>query len=68
MTKQEVIEELCKISTEVAEALSKARGTSIAHDCFCGENELSKDGGFSFDPTIFEFIRNSVKMTIQRGA
>jgi hypothetical protein len=56
MTKQEVLERLCNLASKVGEEEYK---NLRAHDCFCGENELSKESDFQFDTKILEFIEKS---------
>ena len=57
MTREEVIRRLCALATEVGPRLNPLH----AHDCFCGENELSGTdafNGFQFNEEIVEFIEN----------
>lgn len=60
MTKEEVIKRFCALASEVGPKLSSLH----AHDCFCGENNLSGNdtfGGFQFSHEIMEFIEEAVR-------
>lgn len=60
LTKQQVIERLCKLSTKVGEEVFC---NQKAHDCFCGENKTSEvfSGGFQFEEEVIEFIEEAVR-------
>lgn len=61
MTKEEVIRRFCALATQVGSQLNPLH----AHDCFCGDNELSgadEFNGFQFNHEVIEFIENAVKI------
>lgn len=63
MTREEVIRRFCALATEVGPKINPLH----AHDCFCGENELSGDmdfGGFQFNHEIVEFIENATRIAL----
>ena len=61
MTKQEVIEELCNLSSKVARFMKNR----VPADCFCGKNFLVNNS-FQFDVRVIEFIQNAVNEKIER--
>ena len=59
MDKQETLEALCALCTEVRDAKSK----DSPSDCFCGQNELASAGQqwFQMSPGVIEFIIQTVR-------
>ena len=55
MRKENVIKELCKLSTDVGGFFNH----EYAHGCFCGENKLELSG-FQFQDEIMDFIKEAV--------
>ena len=64
MTKQDVIERLCKLVTKVG---SKQFNHEIPHDCFCHESGTGENG-FCIDGDILTFIEESVVNAINNDA
>jgi len=65
MTREEVVARFCALATEVGPKINPLH----AHDCFCGENELSGEqmfGGFQFSREIVEFIENATRVALTR--
>lgn len=60
LTKQEVIERFCKISSEVNEAVY---GWNVCSDCFCGDFE-SED--YRFDEEVLRTIECAVEEAIDK--
>jgi hypothetical protein len=58
MTKQQVIEQFCRLSTEVGEHFHHHH----AHDCFCMERR-----NFAFSEEILNFIVRAVQEKIDKG-
>jgi hypothetical protein len=54
MKKNDSIKELCRLVTEVGE---RVFNSTIAHDCFCGENEYTSG---IVHPDIIEYIKQAV--------
>lgn len=59
MTKQEVIQRLCKLSTLAADAVYEETGVSKSHDCFCGDNPLPNPN-YQFEEDVMQFIVEAV--------
>jgi hypothetical protein len=62
MTKDEVIAQLCMITSDIGERVFKH---ALAHDCFCGANE-TPNPCFNFDRKILKFICDAIKEKIER--
>lgn len=62
MTKQEIIEKFCALSTRVAE---KVYGHKLPSDCFCKESDSDEE--FRFDDEVFKFIHDAVNRAIRIG-
>lgn len=62
MTKDEVIQRLCRLCTNTNNKVFKFK---FATDCICGENQL-KLGGFQFDTEVLNFIEAAVEEKIAR--
>lgn len=59
MDKKEIVKRLCNLCSEVGSGVFESQ---LAHDCFCGENDLSSASKhFSFNPAIIEFIEEKVR-------
>lgn len=61
LTKQQIIEELCTLATEVNE---KVFDYSVATDCFCTKEESSD---YRFNQEVLDFIKAAVKEKIKKG-
>ncbi len=57
MDKQDVIERLCALATEVMKREFECR---LAADCFCGKNKFNV-GNYSLDREVLEFIERAVR-------
>ena len=58
--RQEVMERLCELTTEVGAFLSR-NGKSFASDCFCSKQAMN----FQFDPAILEFVTSAIEEKIR---
>lgn len=64
MTKQEVLERLCALSTRVGRHLDH----EYSHDCFCGAGRKDFVNGFRFDEQILAFIEAAVNDRIGKAS
>jgi 7-cyano-7-deazaguanine synthase in queuosine biosynthesis len=64
MTKGQVIERLCALSTKVGSEVFKDQN---AHDCFCG-SVTGDPSGFRFEDCVMEFIEEAVNKAIDERA
>lgn len=65
MTKDEVVERLCELASRVG---SEVFQDQSAHNCFCGENDLSERFGFRFDEEVLLWIESAVKERMAKYA
>jgi hypothetical protein len=61
LTKQQIIKELCTLSTEVNE---KVFEYSVSTDCFCTKDASSD---YRFNQEVLEFIKAAVVEKIKKG-
>lgn len=61
MKKNEVIKELCRICTGIAD---QRNDHSLPHDCFCGDYD--NDDTFQFSQWYLNFIDEAVNEKIER--
>lgn len=61
MTRDEVLQAFCEMSTRVRDAKFDSAGNCSASDCFCGKNDATtRLNCFQFDAEIVEFIEQAV--------
>jgi hypothetical protein len=60
MTKQEVLERLCSLCTEV---MAREFSYALAADCICNPDH---DPYFQFSPRILQFIEEAVGSRLER--
>lgn len=58
MSQKEVLQRFCRLASDVGDHI----GNHHAHDCFCGENPLSRERNFQFSEIVMRFIENAVEV------
>ncbi|VVB52097.1 Uncharacterised protein [uncultured archaeon] len=70
MTREEVLNKLCTLCTEVSK---KRFGNSEASDCFCPQGDISRliairyGLNFQFSDKVIAFIEQAVKEKLSKG-
>jgi hypothetical protein len=64
MDKDELLEELCSLATEV---MNKEYNFSKAANCFCGKKEPDFFSNFEFDKEVLAFMKLAVREKLDRN-
>jgi hypothetical protein len=62
MNKEQVIERLCKLASEVGEEMWNGEKS---HDCFCHKS-MNDDAHFHFDERVLEYIESVVRNELRK--